>query len=239
MARLLLLTGQGKRLEALLESIESDEDRFLCEATIALEANDLNACERILHRVLAINAENQDALTLEMMVKMARGERIDSGLLGRLRDPATAVAEAWNYSTDKKWLDVAKLDKRLEQATPRDLCYRRAVQARVRWRIDSNQAELAAEAIRLLQESVPLNRHVIFLRPRARAGLLTGNNAVVVGTVERVADFYRVQKNKSSREQIQKAVLQSESLLDGIVDPAETLKPRIERTRQHLRDLLR
>jgi hypothetical protein len=239
LARLLFLTGQGKRLEALLESIESDEDRFLCEATIALDENDLQACERALRRVLAINAQNQDALVLEMMVRMAKGKRIRSGLLSRLQDPAVAVAEAWNYSADKKWLEVAELDERLEQATPRDLCYQRAVQARVRWRVHSNQAELAAEAIRLLQESVPLNRHAIFLRPRARAGLLAGDNAVVVGTVERVVDLYRVRKHKSSSEQIQKAVLQSESLLDGIVAPEEALKSRIERTRQHLRDLLR
>jgi spermidine synthase len=239
LARLLFLTGQGKRMEALVESIESDEEYSLCKATVAFQQNDLQTCARWLRQVLAINAENQDALTLEMLVSMANGRRIEGNLLGRLHDPAAAVAEAWNYSVDKKWLEVAKLDKRLAESTPRDLGYQRAVQARVGWRIQSNQAELAAEAVQLLEGSVPLNRHPMLLRLRARAGLLAGDNAVVVGTLERLAALYRARKHKLSSDQIQKFILYSGSLLDGILAPTDALNSRIEQVRQNLDDLRR
>jgi hypothetical protein len=79
----------------------------------------------------------------------------------------------------------------------------------------------------------------MLLRLRARAGLLAGDNAVVVGTLERLAALYRARKHKLSNEQIQKFVLDSDSLLDGIPAPTDALNSRIEQVRQNLDDLRR
>ncbi len=156
-----------------------------------------------------------------------------------LKDPTMAVFEAMLAAKQNDWDAVQAIDSRLSLATPQDACFPYALLLRVRWRNESDQRERAEEALQLLEQAIPLSYKTMFLLPWARAGLLAGDDAIVLGAVEkRIRIARRMKKDLLPGARID-FVEKHEAILDAIEEPASDLVGRITRARAQLQSLLR
>ncbi len=172
---------------------------------------------------------------------LANTERrpISTGIIKKLNEPTRTVAEGWNAAKSQDWDAVARLDSRLSQATPQDVCFPSALFLRVGWRNQSGQPEKGAEAIELLQKAVPYSAQTMFLLPWAYAGLLAEEDVIVLGAVEKRIRIAQGMKKNLTPQALRAFVTKHEAILDKMNHSPEELQPRIAHARKRLQLLLR
>ena len=239
LGQLLQANQQTARADQFISSIQNEEQRKLAQARVQLQRGELSGCAASLQAVLAEDPENQTALALEAMLAITERRPISPGIIKKLNEPTRTVAEGWNAAKSQDWDAVARLDSRLSQATPQDVCFPSALFLRVGWRNQSGQPEKGAEAIELLQKAVPYSEQTMFLLPWAYAGLLAEEDVIVLGAVEKRIRIAQGMKKNLTPQALRAFVTKHEAILDKMNHSPEELQPRIAHARKRLQLLLR
>ena len=107
-----------------------------------------------------------------------------TGLAGE--DPAAAIVEGWRRSRDGDWQRLRALEARLAAVSPRHLLHPAAVHLRVDWRRQAarrGEADLAAEAIELLDPLLVPAPRAADLLLRARLAVLAGDSPTALASL--------------------------------------------------------
>ncbi len=173
------------RLNALVQGAATEEDSELIIAQIEF------ATERRgqgLHRLETWIQNNPDQAdrarefrVLFLANELQRGRAKAWERVGRLKEPAQAVLEAWQASDEGA---IQEFEVRLAEIQRRDVLYEDALRLRARWRVASGDPEKGAEAVDLLTAITAGNDGTTrdFLL-KSRAALLAGDSPTALRCV--------------------------------------------------------
>ncbi|MEE2781308.1 MAG: fused MFS/spermidine synthase, partial [Planctomycetota bacterium] len=239
LARLLHDQRQAERADRLVQSIGDPGARRLAQARYELHQGKHRESAASLEAVLEAKPQSPGVPEIQALLAVAKRLSLSEEIRSELKDPTKAVIEAMRSANQNDWDAVEATDSRLSLATPQDACFPYALLLRVRWRNESAQTERAEEALQLLEQAIPLSYKTMFLLPWARTGLLVGDDAVVLGAVEKRIRIARGMKKKLLPGDRIDFVEKHEAILDAIEEPDPDLVGRITRARAQLQSLLR
>jgi len=239
LARLLHDQRQAERADRLVQSISDPGARRLAQARYELHQGKHRESDASLKAVLEAKPQRPGVREIQALLAVAKRLSLSEEIRSELKDPTKAVIEAMRSANQNDWDAVEAIDSRLSLATPQDACFPYALLLRVRWRNESAQTERAEEALQLLEQAISLSNKTMFLLPWARTGLLVGDDAVVLGAVEKRIRIARGMKKKLLPGDRIDFVEKHEAILDAIEEPDPDLVGRITRARAQLQSLLR
>ena len=182
LVRRLVRQGSVSRARRLAETFSDAVARHAALGFIELATGRRRPAEAALNRALSLDQNAGEALAALLAL---RESAISGGqpFVPRGAPEYQAIAEGWRLAGAGDWRGTRRLEPRLEGIGPRHPLYVAAVRLRVRWRIDSGDADLAREALDLLSPllaPIPRARDLLL---RARAGAATGEPRISLAAV--------------------------------------------------------
>ncbi len=171
--RRIVRQGNPRRARRVAENQQDLVVRQTALAWVEISAGRRGPAERALRQALQLDSRSEETLAALLLIyqpAIERGEPFP--FAARVRDdPAAAVASGWRLATAGDWTGLRRLDPRLAAVGTHHPLWEAATRLRVIWRADVGEADLAYEALELLNPLLaPFARpRDLLLRARAAA----------------------------------------------------------------------
>ncbi len=176
--------GDARRAERLAKSLTDPVLRQTALGLTHLAAGRNRAAQLTLRQALRLDPHSEEALAGMLRLHrpaISRGQSFS--FIAQLGEsPAAAVVEGWRLSGEA-WQDVRRLETRLSEIGVRHPLFVAATRLRVSWRVDSGEADLAQEALDLIEPLQAALRQPEDLLLQARAGQAAGQPQVALAAI--------------------------------------------------------
>ena len=228
--RRLIRQGDVPRAERLAKSLTDPVLRQTGVGLTDLAAGRRRAAELNLQRALRLDPHAEEALAGMLSLHqpaLSRGQSFSfTAQLGE--SPAAAVVEGWRLSGEA-WQRVRRLETQLSQIDVRHPLFVAATRLRVSWRVDSGEADLAQEALDLLEplQAPLLQLEELFLQ--ARAGETAGKPQITLAAIRDALPRLRRQPVRLQEMRQLLLSLRSLTVEDGTAEWRNDLLSQVDR----------
>ena len=189
--RRIIRQGNPRRARRVAENQQDMVVRQTALAWVEISAGRRQPAERALRQALGLASQSEETLAALLLIyqpAIERGEPFP--FAGRVQeDPAAAVASGWRLAAAGDWTGLRRLDPRLAAVDTRHPLWEAATRLRVNWRADAGDADLAYEALELLNPLLaPVARPGDLLQ-RARAAAAAGEIRSALAALDEAVGF--------------------------------------------------